>query len=193
MRESERVKLARSLHDGIAQDLVGVSYRLQSLLTLESTPLLTRSTLREAIFDIDALSLKVRDEIYALRNSPEVITLSELKSNLVRLPEGIVVAIQSEIEPGQLIQSELLAIFTELIRNATTHAGATRIEINIDSVKDKYRCVVHDDGSGEISVRDGRYGLIGIQELLSKIGGEISIDQEGLRRLTLIFPNPQFS
>jgi signal transduction histidine kinase len=192
MRESERVKLARSLHDGIAQDLIGVSYRLQSLLALESTSLQMRSTLREAIFDIDALSLKVRDEIYALRNSPEVITLTELHSNLSRLPEGIVVAIQSEIAPEHLIQSELLTIFTELIRNARTHAGATRIEISLESVNDRYRCVVRDNGSGEISVRDGRYGLIGIQELLLEIGGELSIESEGLRRLTLIFPNPQF-
>ena len=52
--------------------------------------------------------------------------------------------------------------------------------------------VVRDNGSGEISVRDGRYGLIGIQELLLEIGGELSIESEGLRRLTLIFPNPQF-
>jgi signal transduction histidine kinase len=193
MSESERVKLARSLHDGIAQDLIGVSYRLQSLLAHESAPLEMRSVLRESIFEIEKLSLKVRDEIYALRNSPERITLSELKSYLARLPDGIAISFQSEIEPGHLIQSELFAIFTELIRNATTHAGATRIEISLEEVNDQYSCLVHDDGSGEISVRDGHYGLIGIQELLSKIGGEISIDREGLRRLTLIFPNPQFS
>ncbi|CAB4592745.1 unannotated protein [freshwater metagenome] len=193
MRESERVKLARSLHDGIAQDLVGVSYRLQSLLALEGTPLVMRSSLREVIFDIDALLLKVRDEIYALRNSPEVITLEELRQSITASPELIEIIFQSEIEPGHLIQSELLAIFTELIRNATTHAGATRIEIIVKVVNDQYRCVVHDDGSGEITVRDGHYGLIGIQELLSKIGGEISIGREGLRRLTLIFPIPQSS
>jgi signal transduction histidine kinase len=193
MRESERVKLARSLHDGIAQDLVGVSYRLQSLLALEGTPLVMRSSIREVIFDIDALSLKVRDEIYALRNSPEVITLEELRHSITASPELIEIIFQSEIEPGHLIQSELLAIFTELIRNATTHAGATRIEIIVNAVNDQYRCVVHDDGSGEITVRDGHYGLIGIQELLSRIGGEISIEREGLRRLTLIFPIPQSS
>ena len=193
MQESERVKLARSLHDGIAQDLVGVSYRLQSLLALEGTPLVMRSSLREVIFDIDALLLKVRDEIYALRNSPEVITLEELRQSITASPELIEIIFQSEIEPGHLIQSELLAIFTELIRNATTHAGATRIEIIVKVVNDQYRCVVHDDGSGEITVRDGHYGLIGIQELLSKIGGEISIGREGLRRLTLIFPIPQSS
>lgn len=191
MRESERVKLARSLHDGIAQDLVGVSYRLQSLLALESTPLQMRPSLRETIFEVEKLSLKVRDEIFALRHSPENITIAELRIEVAASSAGLTVFFQSEIDPQHLIQSEILTILQELTRNTTAHAGATRIEISLESVNDQYRCVVHDDGSGEISVRDGHYGLIGIQELLLKIGGELSIESEGLRRLTLIFPNIQ--
>ena len=191
MRESERVKLARSLHDGIAQDLVGVSYRLQSLLALESTPLQMRPSLRETIFEVEKLSLKVRDEIFALRHSPEHITIAELRHAVATSSDGLTIFFQTEIEHPHLIQSEILTILQELVRNTTIHAGATRIEISLESVNDQYKCMVRDDGSGEITVRDGHYGLVGIQELISKIGGEISIESEGLRRLTLIFPNPQ--
>lgn len=191
MRESERVKLARSLHDGIAQDLVGVSYRLQSLLGDASTPLEMRSSLRETIFEVEKLSLKVRDEIFALRHSPDYMRIADLRRQVAELSDGLAISFQSEIDPQHLIQSEILTILRELVRNTTTHAGATRIEISLHAVNDQYRCEVHDDGSGEITVRDGHYGLVGIQELLLKIGGEISIESEGLRRLILIFPTPQ--
>jgi signal transduction histidine kinase len=189
MQESERVKLARSLHDGIAQDLVGLSYRLQSLLADESLALHIRAELRESIFEISQLSSKVRDEIFALRHSPDHIHISELELGTTQFSSEISIFFRSHLNRDILIHNQLLTICQELIRNAIAHAGATRIEISLDLEKDGYKCVVHDDGAGKIAVRDGHYGLVGIQELLTTIGGELAFDQEGSRRITLTFPN----
>ena len=189
MHERERVKLARSLHDGIAQDLVGLSYRLQALLADEDTPLKMRAQIRESIFGIDQLSSKVRDEIFALRNTPSTITIAELHTNLLNATDEILILLDSAIDPETLIPWQLLEVCQELVRNARTHAGATRIEITLTLLNNLFTCVVGDDGTGEISIRAGHYGLIGIQELLFEIGGQISIEQEGSRLITLTFPH----
>jgi NarL family two-component system sensor histidine kinase LiaS len=193
MQESERVKLARSLHDGIAQDLVGLSYRLQLLLADEETPLHMRAGLRESIYDIDLLSKKVRDEIFALRERPIFISIAELRAELALSTDAIRVEILTRLDDLTLIPWQLLQICQELVRNASAHAGASRIEIALTIDNDQFSCLVHDDGSGEISLRPGHYGLVGIQELLSHLRGEIHIDREGSRRITLTFPNTHSS
>jgi signal transduction histidine kinase len=191
MQESERVKLARSLHDGIAQDLVGLSYRLQALLAHEGTPLTMRAELRESLFSIDQLSKKVRDEIFALRHTPTLISVAQLHAELADSTDAIRIDFLTRLDGQTLIPSQLLQICQELVRNASAHAGANRIEITLTLVKDQFNCIVHDDGSGEISLRPGHYGLVGIQEQLSHLRGEIYIDREGSRRITLTFPSTQ--
>lgn len=188
MHESERVELARSLHDGIAQDLIGLSYRLQTLLADERTPLHMRAQLRDSIFEIGLLSTKVRDEIFALRHKPRSISFGDLKDELSQGAIGISLLFEGALADQSLFHWPLLEICQELIRNARTHAGATRIVFAFSSEEHRYRCIVVDDGPGEIAAKKGHYGLIGIKELLLTFGGEITIEREGSKRITLTFP-----
>ena len=66
MSLTQRVKLAQELHDGIAQDLVGLGYGLDSLLFQEDDEV-KRAALRSVRFDINTLIEKVRSEILELR------------------------------------------------------------------------------------------------------------------------------
>ena len=66
MNPDERVRLAQDLHDGIAQDLVGLGYRLDALIAAVGTPLEIRSELRTLRFAISDLVEKVRNEIFEL-------------------------------------------------------------------------------------------------------------------------------
>jgi signal transduction histidine kinase len=60
---------------------------------------------------------------------------------------------------------ETLRIVQELLRNIEKHSGASKVRIEIQ-----------DDGVGGVSLREGSYGLRGIQERVEKLNGEISID-----------------
>jgi len=107
---NERVRLAQELHDGIAQDLVGLGYSIDSLLGRPSTPLEIRSELRSVRFALTELVDKVRAEIFALRENPE--------------------SLPSRYEAST--SYELQRIFTELLRNVQEHSRATSITISLE-------------------------------------------------------------
>ena len=109
MSVNERVRLAQELHDGIAQDLVGLGYSLDSLVGAPDTPNDIRAELRSLRFAMSDLVEKVRDEIFALRSSKEIL-------------------------PGQYetdVQYELQRIFAELLRNIQEHSQATSITLSL--------------------------------------------------------------
>ena len=60
---------------------------------------------------------------------------------------------------------ETLRIVQELLRNIKQHSGASQVQIQIQ-----------DDGSGGAGLKEGSFGLRGIQERVEKLNGEISID-----------------
>jgi len=104
---TQRVKLAQELHDGIAQDLVGLGYGLDSLLFLEADET-KRAALRSVRFDINTLIEKIRNEILELR------TVHNEQELLGSQPE---------------LTYELNKVFSEIINNVTAHSHATRLDV----------------------------------------------------------------
>ena len=109
MSANERVKLAQELHDGIAQDLVGLSYFIDSLVAQINTPDEIRSDLRELRFSVTESIERVRREIFQLRTIP---TKTE------------------DIHGGDQLY-ELSRVFNELIRNIDEHSQASEISLMI--------------------------------------------------------------
>jgi len=105
---TQRVKLAQELHDGIAQDLVGLGYELDALLFQESDEV-KRAALRSVRFDINTLIEKVRSEILELRAGQSPYELLESQPEMAY---------------------ELTRVFNEIISNVTEHSRATRLEIS---------------------------------------------------------------
>ena len=111
MNPNERVRLAQDLHDGIAQDLVGLGYRIDALIAAIGTPNDIRSELRTLRFAMSDLVEKVRSEIFELRtNSANLISPSPY---------------------GSASGYELEKIFSELLRNVETHSKATELQITV--------------------------------------------------------------
>ncbi len=111
MNPNERVRLAQDLHDGIAQDLVGLGYRIDALIAAIGTPNDIRSELRTLRFAMSDLVEKVRGEIFELRtNSENLISRSPFESAL---------------------GYELEKIFSELLRNVETHSQGTEVKITV--------------------------------------------------------------
>ena len=106
---TQRVKLAQELHDGIAQDLVGLGYCIDSLLALEERES-TRRQLRELRFDLNTLITKIRGQILELRSSQELSDPLNLHSDL---------------------RTNLNHIFNELITNSINHSCASHIQIQV--------------------------------------------------------------
>lgn len=188
MSTPERIRIAQDLHDGIAQDLVGVGYSLDLLLSEESLSLKARADIRGTRLAIDDLIAKVRAEILDLRkDSGELLHLqiSEIARELCSELE-LVLDLQ-EISAPAHHQAEILSITTEILRNCRAHARATRIGITLYSVNNRTCLEVIDDGIGGAKVQDGHFGLPGLIERVHNLGGSITIESiEGTRIAILI-------
>ena len=139
---SERLNIAQELHDGIAQELVGLGFSIDAVIAgnLESE---SKEELRRIRFAISELIAKVRIEIHALRKSEQP---------------------GSDLAKGS-IDYEIGRVFTELLRNIREHSMATRLNIKIS-----------DNGIGGAISKEGHFGLIGVQERIANLNGDIAIE-----------------
>jgi signal transduction histidine kinase len=184
----ERISVARELHDGIAQDLVGIGYTLDLLLAEESLDNSTRSQIRRTRLEIDTLIAKVRSEILRLRR-PENSTFDSRLQRLVGA-QSTTLAIEFNSEVVNLSQNqedELISVVTEILRNVERHSGASRVVINLYSVNNRTCLELTDNGIGGARMRSGHFGLQGIIERVDAMGGSFAIEErEGTRIAILI-------
>jgi len=149
-----RVTLAQELHDGIAQDLVGLGYSIDSLIAA-TQDMKSKDSLRTVRFTITELIEKVRQEIHQLRSAPDLLSDNTQKD----------------------LHFELQRVVSEVLRNISEHSGASTVTIEIS-----------DNGVGGAQKKEGSFGLIGIQERITELNGDIHIDssQEGTKiRITV--------
>ena len=176
MTQNERIKIAQELHDGIAQDLVALSYSLDLLLAEAETPARTRIELRNILFSVTTMIEKVRTEIFNLRiNSTETFEGS-LRALLAELGSSIKLNLAIE-ECGfsENVESEILAISRELLRNSIKHSGASVIEITIENSQNGKRYSYKDNGIGMDPLKSSGFGTRGIQERCSSIESELTM------------------
>jgi len=144
-----RVTLAQELHDGIAQDLVGLGYSIDSLIA-DTQDMKSKDSLRTVRFTITELIEKVRQEIHQLRSAPDLLSENTQKD----------------------LHFELQRVVSEVLRNISEHSGASTVTIEIS-----------DNGVGGAQKKEGSFGLIGIQERITQLNGDIHTDssQEGTK------------
>lgn len=176
MTHSERIRIAQELHDGIAQDLVALSYSLDLLLAQSETPSTTRVELRTLIFSVSSMIEKVRTDIYELRSEPIAAFENSLRAVLSDLRSSIELHIdQTDCIVNHDVEREILAISIELLRNAVKHSGASVIEISIQKSDTGYTYLYKDNGKGIDPLQSLGYGLRGIQERCSSIESELTM------------------
>ena len=103
-----RVTLAQELHDGIAQDLVGLGFSIDSLIST-SRDQAAKESLRQLRFLVTELIDKVRLEIHQLRTVTDLISKNNEKD----------------------FSYELLRVLSEVLRNVQEHAHASHLSIQI--------------------------------------------------------------
>ncbi len=182
----DRARLARELHDGIAQDLVGIGYSLDLLLADPGTSTNARSQLRTLRFTITDLVDKVRREIYYLRQ-PSTLTLAEeIRGTAEDLCNGLDLKLNIGEVP-LLLDSELSyevhRIAQEILRNIANHAQASMVTVSFHNEEDGIELCIADNGIGGAIASDARYGIQGIRDRALAINGiiEIQTNTDGTR------------
>ncbi len=198
----ERNRLAREIHDTLAQGLAAVALRLESadaLLEAEADPArvreaveaalaLTRASLEEArrsVLDLRAAPLEGRTLAQALDAlAAEWSARGDLRINFKAT--GGAPPLPVRVEVG------LYRIAQEALANVAQHAGATRAAITLETTPSEVRCVIFDDGRGfdVDALPEGHFGLLGMRERARLLGGRLRIESSPGRgaRLEVTIP-----
>lgn len=188
-QEEERMRLARELHDELAQALTALSMRLESVerasgphgtplrQQVEQTRELTLRLLGETRRLILALRPTMLDDlglVSAIRWYAET-HLTPLGVELDLATAGLKQRLPPETE------TTIFRIAQEAMNNIARHAQATRVSIRLELIEGRVTATIQDDGRGfdlaEVEVRDPaqRMGLLGMRERAGLVGGNLRI------------------
>jgi two-component system, NarL family, sensor histidine kinase UhpB len=186
IREAERRRIARDLHDVVLQDL---TYALQSLQFARRTPEANRDD-EETRHQIEALKRAVeglRDAIYELRlesaqEQPLVHTLESIvELNRQMVPGCAFDLVVSGEFPASLsgpVGIEIVRIVQEALANVRRHSEARRATVTLGIVDDEAWVEIEDDGRGFDPVGDPGIGLTGMHERTLALGGRLEVESE---------------
>ena len=184
----ERARLAREIHDTLAQGFVGISSQLDAVamcMPEEQSPArkyldmarrMARHSLTEArrsVMDLRASVLEGQDLAAALESGMRMWTAGA----------GVDVKVDvsgPEMVLSQEMEQHLLRIAQEAVTNVVKHAGANRIGIKLHTEARKLYLQIRDNGRGfatpdVFSSRGGHFGLIGMRERAERLGGELRL------------------
>jgi NarL family two-component system sensor histidine kinase LiaS len=166
----ERLRIARELHDGIAQDLIAIGYNLDIEIGRSDTNPNSRAALRAIREQITEVNLKVRVEIFKLRSFREPIPQIQLDTALSSLAANfnLVGAL-----PDNEIGLSLFKVLLELCRNAIEHGEAQNISLTITAEK----IFITNDGLISLAIWIESHGLMGVNERLADIGWQLRIEK----------------
>ena len=198
IRQAERRRIARDLHDIVLQDLSGALQSLR-LLHLQFKGSGAEVDLAEELEALGRASSGLRSAVYDLRHEKERPFVESVESlvelNRQAMPEREVRLVVEEGFPGGLSgreSMELLRVLQEALTNARRHSGARNVEVRLGTEGGEILAEVSDDGRGfdMASVRAG-VGLSAMRERIEGVGGTLAIHGrpgEGTRVVVSIPP-----
>lgn len=184
---TERTRIAREIHDTLAQGFAGISVQLELVARLlTKAPDAAKPHLDQARQLVRRSLDEARRSVWALRS--QALENSDLPSALSHAVKQLVAdtAIQSQVqvtgtyrELNRTLEDNLLRIGTEAVTNAIKHAHAPNLHVELNYVRDRVKLRVQDDGCGFDSTQpspNGHFGLIGMRERVTSLGGQLIVN-----------------
>jgi len=189
VREEERLRIAREIHDELGQQLTGLKMDVAWLMrkTVQDDPVI-KDKFDEALSLVDKAVQSIRRISTELR--PSVIDDLGLNAALEWQVEEIGRRMDVEIEYKNSFNDSnihpdisigIFRIMQESLTNIVKHAAAYKINIDISQAGNAIRLIVEDDGIGfDTNAKQDQltFGLIGIKERTSMLQGECAIYSE---------------
>lgn len=191
----ERQRMARDIHDTLAQSLAGILTQLQAAEQTMNEPAALRDHIRSALDLAREGLVEARRTVHALEPSALIEA---------RLPDAIGAVARRWSETNQIdaaltttgeprpmhpdVEVTLLRAAQEALTNVAKHARASRVGLTLSYMEDLVTLDVRDDGIGfdptcayRGETRDeaaGGYGLAGMRHRVQSLAGELVIESE---------------
>ena len=189
--EMERERIAREMHDGLAQVLGYVNTKSQAVEQLLAAGRIedAREQMAELGEAARSLYVDVREAILGLRSpiTPGLGLVGAIQDYSARFAEASKIRVSVEATPearatslGHDVDAQIFRIVQESLTNVRKHAGASRVAIRLLRVDDELEIELADDGRGfDAPTRSDndwpRYGMTAMQERAASIGGRIGL------------------
>jgi signal transduction histidine kinase len=177
----DRERIARDLHDLVIQRLYATGMSLQGALPLIGRPEVTER-INRAVDAMDDTIKEIRSAIFALQARSDVkepATREQVLGIIDEMtgPLGFAPSLRLVGDLGggvpENVAAQMLTALREALSNAARHAGASRVEVTIET-GDSLVLVVRDDGRG-MSGSTRRSGLANLTERAQQLGGDMKI------------------
>ncbi|MCB0011353.1 MAG: hypothetical protein KDE34_05620, partial [Anaerolineales bacterium] len=204
VREEERRRLARELHDQVIQALIGLRYGLSHIQNSSAEFGNGQSSKLRA--GMDGLQADVGQLVQITRNicldlRPPAVDLGLVPSirslvNRFELAGGITVEFNIDGDRAIPVPEDVaLCLFRctqEALQNIVKHAQASKVNIDLTMAPDTISLVIFDDGVGfkppsrlGILMRDNHFGLVGMREQVELLEGSFLLDSAAAAGTTL--------
>jgi PAS domain S-box-containing protein len=182
---AERNRMARDIHDTLAQGFTGVIVQLEAAEDAQA-----QNLAKDAAAHIERASDLARDSLQEARRSvhalrPLVLAGKNLCAAIEELIRKMVTGTNLHAEftiqgEPQLMPQEweenLLRVAQEVLTNTLRHARASHFKVHFAFDPQAIRLELHDDGCGfDPAKRYDGFGLLGIKERIESMGGELTV------------------
>jgi two-component system nitrate/nitrite sensor histidine kinase NarQ len=182
----EREKIARELHDGIAQSLFFLNAQMSRMEKMEQADSLPLGKLKESVHRTNDY---VRQAIANLRHAVDVDRnpwLQGIESLIDELRRETELRFETNWEiPEPLLSSkekvELFAIIREALLNIHKHADATLVRVKAMTMSTGWYCQIADNGKGfatEQAAGGSRYGIKMMRDRANNMSWQLHIERE---------------
>lgn len=189
----ERNRIAREIHDGIAQSIAGAVMKLETATKIRSDqPEYSIELVEDSLAKLRFSLKEIRESIYALR--PLATVKNGLKKAIKEtchkiqeeFPITIVFEERGESYPlGTEIEKVIFDIFKESIHNITKHANAKNVQVLLSFQQEHVLLKIKDDGIGFSLVdalllarREPHFGILNMNDSADKIDASLQIDSK---------------
>lgn len=187
---NERQRMARDLHDTLAQGMAGLKMQLEAtnVYLTKGNDQRAKEIIVQSMKRVSELLADARLTIDNLRlNTKEKY---DFQQSIIEEVQHFTVATGLEChfefrvmqQLSSTISEHCLRVISECLSNIARHAKATNIWIRIEEKEKVLFISVKDDGIGfntDMKInKDGHYGLLGIRERVRIIGGKVDIDSK---------------
>lgn len=191
VREEERTRIARELHDQLGQMLTGLTMDVSWLnkrlkdekQANDLSPLLTKTQSMTALIDeiFDALRRLITELRPAVLDHLGLVAALQWQAEEFQRRTGLVCNFVGSVKQMTLDSAGTTALFRmvqEALANVIRHAKATRVTIRLEEEREGLRLAVEDDGRGitdtEAAGRSS-FGILGLRERVALLGGSMTL------------------
>ncbi|WP_349409843.1 GAF domain-containing sensor histidine kinase [Pseudalkalibacillus sp. SCS-8] len=189
----ERNRIAREIHDGVAQSLAGAVMKLETAdRKFYQKPPEAHRLVTDSLSKLRMSLKEIRESIYALRPyETERVGLKQAvlkRIDVIKKESGLDIQFEERGEPvilSTMVEKVMFDIFQESVQNIIKHAQASKIDVLLSYQKEHVLLKVSDDGIG-FSLLDAmikaknqpHFGILSMNEQAEKIEAVLQIDSK---------------